>query len=270
MPTIDFETRAADYVAISQQISHDIASAALKYVPRPNEDSHVLDLACGRGDVTRIIMENAAARGDLLAPAIVGLDISPTMVKMFKEEVESKSWTRASAKIQDAQDLSDFHDDHFDLVFMNFGIMFVPDPIRCTKEVFRVLKLGGYAIFTTWKEPGVPHLLAKAADTVSSTRSSRTTDGEWGTKEKLISTLTHGGFKEKDIQVEVEQTKFQRDTAEEIAEALSVPSWNPQHDGTHEATRKWKSTLLEQMTPAQRDNASIDMIAWVGIAMKKE
>lgn len=64
------------------------------------------------------------------------------------------------SKVHDAQDLASISDNQFNLVFMNFGLMYVPDGTRCTKEVYRVLKPGGYAIFTTWSHAGVPKLVA--------------------------------------------------------------------------------------------------------------
>ncbi|OGM41102.1 hypothetical protein ABOM_010441 [Aspergillus bombycis] len=268
MPRVDFGTKAADYAAIAHQVSRNIASAALKHTPQLAPSSHVLDLACGSGEVTSVLMENAAAQGDQQLPTIIGLDIAPEMVQLYKERAETNAWTTVSAQVQDAQDLGEFTDAQFDLVFMSFGLMYVPDPARCTREVFRVLKPGGHAVFTTWKEAAVPRLLAQATAAASCSCFTQPTDGAWGTKEKLVSTVKDGGFATHNIQVVVEETKFDRGNGDGIAEALSRPSWNPLHDGTSEATLKWQSILREQMTPTQRENGTLDMISWVCIARK--
>merc|ERR1740139_199337 len=35
---------------------------------------------------------------------------------------------------------------------MSFGLMFVPDRAKCLKEIYRVLKPGGFAYISVWKE----------------------------------------------------------------------------------------------------------------------
>lgn len=126
---------------------------------------------------------------------------------------------------------------------MNFGLMYVPDGVRCTKEVYRVLKPEGRAVLTTWNHAGVPKLVADATAAVGAPHFFSPTDNGWDAKEKLVSTVQAGGFKIDDIRVTMEKTTLEQGSADGIVEALSSSFWNPLHDGTLEATSKWQKAL---------------------------
>jgi ubiquinone/menaquinone biosynthesis C-methylase UbiE len=68
------------------------------------------------------------------------------MIDIAKGVVHNKSikWQQA-----DALELP-FDDNSFDLVVIQFGIMFFPDKEKGLHEVFRVLKPGGKLIYNTW------------------------------------------------------------------------------------------------------------------------
>jgi SAM-dependent methyltransferase len=69
-------------------------------------------------------------------------------------------------KIEDAQSLS-FADNSFDLVVMQFGLMFLQDNKKGLAEAFRVLKPGGTFIFSTWdKTENIPLLKLIFNDTI--------------------------------------------------------------------------------------------------------
>ena len=176
-PQMTFGDGAADYARLARDVTRNIASAALKHTPPLDSRSRVLDLVCGSGEVTSSIIENAVLQGNQHPPAILGLDIAEEMIKYYQDRAESSSWTTVSSQVQDTQNLEGFDDDLFDLVFMSFGIMFVPDASRCAEGVHWVLKPGGYAIFTTWKDAGVPQVVSRAAATLGFQRPSPTGNG---------------------------------------------------------------------------------------------
>ncbi|KAJ4220918.1 hypothetical protein NW759_006988 [Fusarium solani] len=264
----DFDHGASEYAELAHAVTRDIASAALKKIPPLNSQSRVLDLACGSGEVTSLIIEDAISRGHDPPPTVLGLDIAAGMVKLYQAKADANSWSTVFSRVQDGQDLSGISARQFDLVFINFGLMYVPDGVRCTKEVYRVLKSGGCAVFTTWNHAGVPKLVADATAAVRAPHFFSPTDNGWDAKEKLVSTVQAGGFKIGDIQVTMEKTAWGKGSADGIVEALSSSFWNPLHDGSPEATSKWQRALRGQLTPLQKETGAIDMIAWVCVAKK--
>lgn len=72
---------------------------------------------------------------------IVATDITPAMVDKIKERAQQLQ-IPVDARIMDGQQLS-FEDNQFDHVILHLIIAVLPDPIKCIKEVERVLKPGG-------------------------------------------------------------------------------------------------------------------------------
>jgi SAM-dependent methyltransferase len=117
---------------------------ALDLVSRLQDKKYpdILEIACGTGRVTAHLAKSV--KHDTLTAT----DLNPDMIKVAKENVLDKKikWTPA-----DAMQLP-FDDDSFDLVVMQFGIMFFPDKEKGLKEAYRVLRHGGKLIFSTWNK----------------------------------------------------------------------------------------------------------------------
>jgi len=103
--------------------------------------SAVLELACGTGRLTRHI----AQRLDKSA-RIVATDINPAMLEFAKQQLpnEDIEWNAV-----DAVSLP-YPDKSFDLVVVQFGVMFYSDRTMAYREALRVLRPGGRMLFTCW------------------------------------------------------------------------------------------------------------------------
>jgi ubiquinone/menaquinone biosynthesis C-methylase UbiE len=69
------------------------------------------------------------------------------------QSIMERNLTNVEYRICDAQDLSDFEDDSFDLVYSSNALEHIPDKDRCLSECKRVLKPGGvmlHAMPTRW------------------------------------------------------------------------------------------------------------------------
>ncbi len=122
---------------IFESFARDIAQRAAALSPRS-----VLETAAGSGVVTRALTPRLSpdaryAVTDLNQPM---LDYAAT-----RQPADNRiSWRQA-----DALALS-FEDAAFDLVCCQFGVMFFPDRQAGYREAKRVLKPGGYFLFSVW------------------------------------------------------------------------------------------------------------------------
>lgn len=110
---------------------------------QPLTATRVLDLACGTGIVCRTLAAQAKREMHL-----VGLDISPSMLakaEALADEMDIPvQWHEACATCMP------FPDGFFDLVLCQQGLQFFPSPHTALREVRRILKPGGLAVFSVW------------------------------------------------------------------------------------------------------------------------
>jgi ubiquinone/menaquinone biosynthesis C-methylase UbiE len=109
----------------------------------PGPGMRVLDLASGTG-------EPALTLAPLIAPGTVtATDVVPEMVAIAAENAAAQGITNMPVQQADAAALP-FPDASFDRVTCRFGVMYFPDVPQALREVRRVLRPGGRAVFATW------------------------------------------------------------------------------------------------------------------------
>lgn len=110
------------------------------------EGEHVLDAACGTGDLTLAFARTAAAR-------IVGCDFTPEMIAVAeRKRVRSGAGPRVAFQWADAMSLP-FADRSFDVVSIAFGIRNVIEPRVALREFARVLRPGGRLVVLEFDQP---------------------------------------------------------------------------------------------------------------------
>ncbi|NWJ96155.1 MAG: class I SAM-dependent methyltransferase [Chloroflexi bacterium] len=111
------------------------------------ENKDVLELGCGGGQWTlRLARQGARCTGQ---------DISDAQIEYardFVAQAEIKPPGQALFQQGNAEDLSAWPDESFDIVFSNFGAVGFVDIEKCFKEVGRVLRKGGLFAFS-WLSP---------------------------------------------------------------------------------------------------------------------
>ncbi len=101
----------------------------------------VLDLCCGQGDLTHMLVQAGAQ--------VSGLDFSAEMIALARNTAPD-----AELRQGDAQALP-YADGCFDAVVCNFGMMHLPEQPRALAEIQRVLVSGGDFAMATWAAPDV-------------------------------------------------------------------------------------------------------------------
>ena len=101
----------------------------------------VLEIAAGTGVVTRAMAAALPASTE-----IVATDLNPAMLEQAARLLTGRP---VEFRPADAQQLP-FPDQTFDVVVIQFGVMFFPDKPRALAEARRVLCPGGALIFAVW------------------------------------------------------------------------------------------------------------------------
>lgn len=112
----------------------------------PDNNSKVLDIACGTGDF--------AFEFEHFTPNIIGLDFCEEMLEIACQKAKKRNSSVQFIK-GDALNLP-FDDASFDLVSIGFGIRNVDDINKSIAEIFRILKPNGKAIILEFGQPKNP------------------------------------------------------------------------------------------------------------------
>jgi demethylmenaquinone methyltransferase / 2-methoxy-6-polyprenyl-1,4-benzoquinol methylase len=106
---------------------------------------HVLDLACGTGDITFLLAGQLGGHGKA-----TGVDITPEMVERSRRKALHEP--RVHFETGDICRLS-FPDASFDRITVGYGVRNVPEIPRLLDEVFRLLKPGGLFLSLDFGKP---------------------------------------------------------------------------------------------------------------------
>lgn len=124
---------------------------------KPQAGDDILDLACGTGVVTRQLADLGAKFG-----SITGADYNADMLGVARALASSAdfdaNWVEA-----DAANLP-FSNNQFDLVFCQQALQFFPDRPAALRELRRVLRPEGRAVFCVQRELDVNPMLKAQAE----------------------------------------------------------------------------------------------------------
>tara|TARA_Y100001970_G_C14227561_1_gene856600 strand:- start:975 stop:1700 length:726 start_codon:yes stop_codon:yes gene_type:complete len=111
-----------------------------------NDDSIILDIATGTGDVVFEILKNNSIK-------IIGLDYAENMIEVAKEKAHLKNLSHLTEFIHgDAENLP-FNDSQFNSLSISFGFRNIGNYERALSEFNRVLKNKGKLSILEFSEP---------------------------------------------------------------------------------------------------------------------
>jgi ubiquinone/menaquinone biosynthesis C-methylase UbiE len=112
----------------------------------PQVGEHVVDVACGGGEITFDAADRVGAAGHVL-----GLDISEKMVAVAQAGGKARASGNTSFRVSGAEAL-DCEDASFDQALCSLGLMYVPEPAVAVAEMLRVLRPSGRIVVSVWGE----------------------------------------------------------------------------------------------------------------------
>jgi demethylmenaquinone methyltransferase / 2-methoxy-6-polyprenyl-1,4-benzoquinol methylase len=110
------------------------------------EQHHVLDLACGTGDITFLV---SACLG---AGMVTGVDITSGMIEIANQKKAESCAENTDFQIGDICHL-EFPNESFDRITVGYGVRNVPDIPALLREVYRLLKPGGRFLSLDFGKP---------------------------------------------------------------------------------------------------------------------
>lgn len=166
---------------------------------------HVLDIACGTGDLTQAFARSNAAK-------VTGIDFTPQMLDVARVK-QQRQPAGISAKLSymegDAMALA-VPDASADVVSIAFGIRNVQIPAKAIAEFFRVLRPGGRLIVLEFDTPRFAlarwlnawycaRLMPRTATLISGDKSGAykylpASVGAFMTREEMLATMSRAGF----------------------------------------------------------------------------
>ena len=112
----------------------------------PTHGEAVLDVACGAG-----VVSVAAASAVGPTGRVLGVDIAAAMVLAARQRAQDLDLAQARFERMDAEQLA-LPDAGFDVALCALGLMYMPDPEAALRDMRRVLRPGGRAVFAVWGE----------------------------------------------------------------------------------------------------------------------
>lgn len=209
-----FEPFAAH--AFYTEINRSLVRQALAHlVPQePGDTLTIVDMACGTGAITRLIVEELARQGRLAQTRIIGVDPSAEALRLADKSINEMGLEVQASFIQgDADDLPNIVHDANAAFFCN-AIHLVPDKLAAFQQMASILAPGGIfacnsafyegtyipgteRFYRLWTRRAVGWLKKEHPDAHLS-RDARAMAMQWLTPEEYVCQLNKSGFRQVD------------------------------------------------------------------------
>ena len=107
-------------------------------------EKKILDVGCGAGGITVSLVKDYGAK------EVIGVDVEEDVVNSaIKRVVKNRLKDKIEILLIGKSNLP-FEDNCFDIVFSKDSFVHIPDKEKIFSQVFKVLKPGGFFVFSDW------------------------------------------------------------------------------------------------------------------------
>ena len=117
------------------------------------KDFHVLDLACGTGDITKLVYEKLGKHGHVTL-----CDINETMLNHGRDNLINKGIIKNIDYIRANAESLPFKDNSFDCVIIAFGLRNITDKNAALKSIYKKLKYGTQLVILEFSKVTTPFI----------------------------------------------------------------------------------------------------------------
>ena len=117
------------------------------------KDFHVLDLACGTGDITKLVYEKLGKYGHVTL-----CDINETMLNHGRDNLINKGIIKNIDYIRANAESLPFKDNSFDCVIIAFGLRNITDKNAALKSIYKKLKYGTQLVILEFSKVTIPFI----------------------------------------------------------------------------------------------------------------
>jgi demethylmenaquinone methyltransferase/2-methoxy-6-polyprenyl-1,4-benzoquinol methylase len=159
-----FDSVAGNYDVMNDLMSfglHRLWKRFAVMAAQVRSGQHVLDLAGGSGDLSRLFARRVGERGQ-----VVMSDINGEMLNRGRDRLIDSGCGNNVAVVQANAESLPFDSGTFDIVSIAFGLRNVTNKNAALDEMYRILRPGGRALILEFSELKIP-ALQKAYDTFS-------------------------------------------------------------------------------------------------------
>ena len=117
------------------------------------KDFHVLDLACGTGDITKLVYEKLGKYGHVTL-----CDINETMLNHGRDNLINKGIIKNIDYIRANAENLPFKDNSFDCVIIAFGLRNITDKNAALKSIYKKLKYGTQLVILEFSKVTIPFI----------------------------------------------------------------------------------------------------------------